>query len=182
MIAKSKKREFEKFYEKHLPKVYRFVFFRSGADRETTEDLVSEIFMKALQHFQDYNPKISKSAWIMTIARNHLYNHWRDAKKTQALPHGEDEDGEFVSDAFWLKLGVEKWQKEISSREVAGYLAKLEPNEAEIVTFHYLIGYNYAEIGEMKGMSEGAVKVAAHRAIKKLRSFTDSPLEGGRLR
>src|SRR3989344_7447047 len=182
MHTPAKKREFEKFYEEHFDKVYRFVFFRSGGDRETTEALVSEIFMKALQHFKDYDVKISKSAWIMTITRNHLFNHWRDTKKTYALPQGEDEDGEFNSDSFWLKLGIQKWQKETNRQEAVQYLTKLEPEEAEIVTFHYLIGYNYAEIGQMKGMSEGAVKVAAHRAIKKLRSFTDSPLEGGRLR
>ncbi len=50
-------------------------------------------------------------------------------------------------------------------------MAKIEPAEAELVTFHYILGYSYAEIGELKGQTEGAVKVAAHRALKKLRSL-----------
>ena len=168
----AKKREFEKFYQEHFDKVYRFIFFRSGGDKEAAEDLVSEVFMKALEHFDSYDEAVSKSAWIMTITRNHLFNHWRDTKKTHALPQADEEgEGEFNSDSFWLKLGIKKWQQDMDRQEANGYLAKLEPEEAEIVTFHYLIGYNYAEIGAIKGMSEGAVKVAAHRAIKKLREI-----------
>ncbi len=95
------KREFEKFYNNHLDKVYRFVFFRCNGNRELTEDLVSEIFMKALEHFDSYDEKVSKSAWIMTITRNHLANYWRDSKKTSLLPEDEDrEDQEGTGDGF----------------------------------------------------------------------------------
>ena len=166
------KREFEKFYNNHLDKVYRFVFFRCNGNRELTEDLVSEIFMKALEHFDSYDEKVSKSAWIMTITRNHLANYWRDSKKTSLLPEDEDrEDQEGTGDGFWLAAAKHIFEKEKSQSEVYELLAKIEPAEAELVTFHYILGYSYAEIGELKGQTEGAVKVAAHRALKKLRSL-----------
>jgi RNA polymerase sigma-70 factor (ECF subfamily) len=164
------KKAFEQFYQTHFDKVYRFVFFRSGGNKELAEDLVSEIFMKALEHFDGYDENVSKSAWIMTITKNHLANHWRDTKKTSPLPEDEIGEEETQGDAFWLKLGVSAWRKQTSKTEVYELLATLEDAEAEVVTLHYIIGYNYAEIGAMKAMSEGAVKVAAHRALKKLRT------------
>ena len=165
------KKLFEQFYHEHFDKVYRFVFFRSGGDKEKTEDLVSEIFMKALEHFDSYDKKLSSSAWIMTIARNHLINSWRDAKPTVALPEDEDTSDERAnSDAFWLNSALAVWDKQHVKLEIHDLLASLSPDEAEIVTFHYLLGYNYTEIAAIRKTTEGAVKVAAHRALKKLRS------------
>ena len=163
------KRAFEKFYHQHLDKVYRFVFFRCSGNKEQAEDLVSEIFMKALENFETYDVERSTSAWIMTIARNHLINHWRDTKPTSPLPESEETDEDRSPDAFWLKSALKSWHKEKNEGLAYELLEELDPAEAEIVTFHYLFGYSYAEIATQKAMSEGAVKVAAHRAIKKLR-------------
>lgn len=163
------KKKFEKFYEEHLDKVYRFIFFRCG-NKDLAEDLVSEIFMKALEHFDNYDEKKSSSAWIMTIARNHLINYWRDKKPTQPLPGETPEDSDDAyDDAFWLKSARLAFNKDKEAQEIYELLATLSKEEAELVTFHYLIGYSYLEIAKQKQMSEGSVKVAVHRAIKKLR-------------
>jgi len=77
-----KKGSFEAFYNKNLDRIYRYVFFRVGRNRDVCEDLVSEIFMKALKHFEKYDPDISESAWIYRIAHNHLANHFRDTKQS----------------------------------------------------------------------------------------------------
>ena len=158
------KKEFAQFYNLHIDKVYRFIFFRVSGNKDMAEDLVSEIFMKALEHFADYDKDISKSAWILTIARNHLANHWRDQKPTRALPEDEEES----NDSFWLKSAIKAFKNEETKRELENLLSGLPHDDQEIVTFHYILGYSYAEIAEMKQMTETAVKVADHRAIKKL--------------
>jgi len=57
-------------------------------NKEIAEDLTSEIFLKALKNFATYNPDISQVAWIMTIARNHVINHWRDQKEVIDVAKG----------------------------------------------------------------------------------------------
>jgi RNA polymerase sigma-70 factor (ECF subfamily) len=165
------KKDFERFYNGHFDKVYRFIFFRVGGNRDVAEDLVSEIFMKALKSFERYDEQISQSAWITTIAKNHLLNYWRDRKNTVPLPESEDSEDGFSNEAFWLKVATMSQQKQGTKWEIAEVLAKIDPESREIVTFHYLLGYSYAEIAKQKGMTEGAVKVAAHRAIKKMRDL-----------
>lgn len=159
------KKRFEKFYQENIDKIYRFVFFRVGGDKELAQDLVSEIFMKALKAFETYDEKISKSAWLITIARNHLANYWRDRKLTSSLPQDEDENTE----AVWLSSAISAFKGREHSQQAYELLETLEASEKEIVTFHYIFGYSYAEIAQMRGTSEGAIKVAAHRAIKKMR-------------
>lgn len=163
------KKKFEKFYFAHVDKVYRFVFFRSGQNKELTEDLTSEIFMKALEHFASFDPTKSTSAWLMTIAKNHLANHWRDTKSTEVLPESGGEDDNGSADRLVLNKGLETAKDLALKFELQGYLDQLSEEERRFVTLHYLCGYSYIEMAAELGASEGAVKVATHRAIKKLR-------------
>lgn len=161
------KKDFEEFYQENIDKIYRFVFFRARQNKELAEDLVSEIFLKALKNFNDFDEKISRSAWIFTIAKNHLANYWRDQKSTESIPEMSAEEEE---DAFWLKQAFLNFRQLKLKQEIYDLLAKLDDTEQELVTFHYLFGYSYSEIAEMKGKTETAIKVAVHRAIKKMRS------------
>lgn len=167
---------FEKFYQIHFDKIYRFVFFRVGGNKELAEDLVSEIFIKALKNFDDYEEEKSKSAWIFTIARNHLANHFRDASKRVDISleaidsetHLEIESQDKVKTNL-LADGFEQFVKKDAERELLQTLEKLPEYQRRLVTMKYLVGYSYSEMGEILGMSEGAAKVATHRAMKELK-------------
>ena len=161
------KKDFEKFYQNNFDKVYRFVFFRTNYNKMLAEDLVSEIFIKALEHFENFDKDRGQSAWIFTIAKNHLANYWRDQKPTESLP---EEDGEIV-DKIWLKKALDNKNLDNSKWQIYELLAKLEPEEREIVTFHYLFGYSYLEISKIVGKTEVAVKVTSHRALKKMKKY-----------
>jgi RNA polymerase sigma-70 factor (ECF subfamily) len=169
----SLKHEFEKFYQTNFDKVYRFVFFRCQ-NQEQAEDLVSEVFMKVLEHFSEYDENKSKTAWLMTITRNHLANYWRDRKVTISIDQTDEDDEGFIDESKWLKSAIFAAQKQANKSLVYEILAKLKPEEAEIVTLHYIIGYSYAEIAEINKTTEGAIKVAAHRVVKKMQSLLNS--------
>jgi len=169
------KRKFEKFYNIHIDKVYRYVFFRVNQDKEQAEDLVSEIFLKALNSFAKYDKKISVSAWIMTITKNHLANHWRDRKEAVSIEmiesSSDDEDGNKISNYSLLSKAIDNFNLWHNKAELVRLLYKLNEKDRDIVTLHYLCGYKYTEIAEMKKMNVSAVKVSSHRAVKKLRDL-----------
>lgn len=166
------KRKFEKFYNKHIDKVYRYVFFRLG-NKETAEDLVSEIFIKAFNKFDTYDQKRSDSAWIMTITKNHLANYWRDKKEAISL------DAEYVtddtsinkSDKILFNKAQSFFNKNKNIQDLHDLIGQLNKTDKEIVTLHYLCGYKYTEIAQMKELKLSAVKVAAFRAIKKMKKI-----------
>lgn len=164
------KRDFEKFYSENIDKVYRFVFFRCQ-DKALTEDLVSEIFLKVLEHFSEYDASKSKTAWLMAITKNHMANYWRDRKITLPIEIENEDEESGSNDALWLKSALVEAEKQMNKSMVYDMLQKLKPEEAEIVTLHYLFGYSYSEIASMKQTTEGAVKVAAHRIVKKLHAL-----------
>ncbi len=167
MLTRALQKEFDKFYATHLDRVYRFVFFRVKMNKDVAEDLTSEIFMKALKHFAKYDPKRSQVAWIMTIARNHVINHYRDTKETCDV------------DELAFKLPGEDGRKVLESMNdtmlVQEAILQLKPKDRKIIEMKYLQGYRYKEIAEMLNKTAGAVRIESHRAMKKLRSILEKP-------
>jgi RNA polymerase sigma-70 factor (ECF subfamily) len=156
------KTDFAQFYSENVDRVYRFVYFRVGRDHELAEDLVSEIFMKALKHFAKYDPEQSKSAWLYTIARNHLSNYYRDRK--------EEIDLEEISFAYIGEKGGIPIEKREAELEVEKALQHLEADDRRLVTMKHLEGYSYKDMAEILGRSADALKVATHRAVQKMKA------------
>ena len=156
-------RDFERFYRKNVDRIYRYVFFRVGRNREVAEDLVSEIFMKAHRAFDSYDPSVSKSAWMYRIAHNHLANYYRDKKETVDL--------EDVVLTLPGEQGVETMIRKEEDAHLRAILDKLSPDDRKLVTMKYLEGYGYKDMAPILGSSATALKVATHRAMKKLKSL-----------
>jgi len=170
------KKDFEKFYQNNFDRIYRFVFFRVGFKKELAEDLTSEIFFKALRGFADYNPEISQSAWIFTIAKNYLANYFRDsAKKVEVSLEEITADYSLEIDIqeeiypFFKFEGFEELAKKDEAQRLLVILNTLSDDKREIVTLKHLLGYSFKEVAQIKQISEGSAKVIAHRALKELK-------------
>ena len=157
------KRAFETFYKANLDRIHRYVFFRVGRNESVAQDLVSEIFIKALNHFEKYDEKISRSAWIYRIAHNHLANYFRDKK-----PQVDLEDVSFTLVGEDGRRSMEDWEEH---EKLEHALRKLPPDERRLVTLKYIEGYAYAEMAQILNRTADALKVATHRSIIKLRSL-----------
>ena len=135
------KRSFEAFYQANLDRIYRYVFFRVGRNETVTQDIVSEIFIKALQHFEKYDEAISRSAWIYRIAHNHLANYFRDKK-----PQVDLEDVSFTLVGEDGRRSMENGRSTEAERAALGN--SRSKNAASKHSIHR--GYAYAEMAESR--------------------------------
>lgn len=156
---------FQKYYEEYMPKIFRYVFSKVS-DRELTEDLVSEISLKALEHFESYDEQYPFGGWFYGIARNHVIDHYKKFKKLQHTSLDEIEN--LVPDSSNPARDAER---AMSSQCLKSALSKLDDDKKELVTLRYLSGYSYKEIGDMFGKEENAVKVSTHRAVCQLKKI-----------
>ncbi len=146
-----------------MDRIFRYVFFRVGRNRDVAEDLVSEIFMKAFHAFAKYDPEVSRSAWIYRIAHNHLANFYRDRK--------QDVDLEDVTLTAIGEDGHETMQRRESEMLIDKSLSQLDKDERRLVTMKYLEGYGYEDMAPLLGKSADTLKVATFRAMKKLKTI-----------
>lgn len=152
---------FGSLFDHFFDPVYRFVFYKT-LHKETAEDITSDVFLKAVEKIHTYRAeKAAFSTWLFTIARNAVTDHFRTLKHEKDLEDIWDMAGD--SDTLLqadTALVHEKLQQEMGT---------LTAPEREILILHFWQGYSYKEIATLQGKSEGSIKMASSRAVKRLR-------------
>lgn len=152
-------------YDYYQPKIYRFVILKVG-QREEAEDLTHQVFLSAWENIKKYKHRgFPFSSWLYRIARNQVIDFYRTSKRDVSL--GEVNPEYFISPAT-THLAAEK---DLGMEKVLLALGKLEPNYQDVIIMRFVEDLSVKETAAALGKSEGAVKLAQHRAIKKLRSL-----------
>jgi RNA polymerase sigma-70 factor (ECF subfamily) len=114
-------------------------------------------------------------------ALGRLYDTYRDRVARFATGRlGDAEKAEDVTsetfEAVLRNLGsyragtdFEAWLFTIAHRRVAGAFRRLRADQQEVLALRVLGGLSATQVGEVLGKSEGAVRVAQHRALRSLR-------------
>lgn len=64
-------------YRATLPDVYGYLMVHTGGNVEVAEDLTSETFLHASRHCARGSAGEVTPAWLMTVAKRRLVDHWR---------------------------------------------------------------------------------------------------------
>ncbi len=167
MAEENSHQQFIHGYEESKDGLFSYLMNRLNFDRPACEDLLMEITLKAYEKFWQFDSqKGSFKAWFFGIGRNHLINHWRNAKETQSL-EGAEEKGLKMPSAE-IRSDLEDWERQRQIQNVLGLMSKAEQ---EIVMLHYLSELSHKEISSATGKSEGAIRTSLSRALKKFKSI-----------
>ena len=142
--------------------IFRTIYARVGA-KSIAEDITQESFLKAWKKRAMFDPeKASLRTWLFSIALNTMRDYFRLEKKRRTAELPENVPGEV--DVHAALLDREDVMRVF--REMRAFPAR----EQELLTLRYVTGLTIKEIGKILKMNESAVKVAIHRARKKLRN------------
>lgn len=151
-------------FERYQGLLFGFLL-RLTNDRDTAQDLVQNVFLRILKYRASYQSTHPFRAWIYQLARNVYADHW----KKHQVPAGDLEEAERTPTLRRAAMaGVAATHE---GQDVQEALALLPSAQREILVLHRFQGFDYAEIGEMLGCSEGAARVKAHRALEALRKI-----------
>lgn len=174
VAAKTDRAAFGLLYDRYVDRVYGYCFRRLHT-REEAEDATSHVFTKALAalpRYRDEGP--SFGAWLFTIAHNVVIDEYR---RRGAAPIAPTVDTGFAVDSS--PGPEEQTLRAEEARELRSLLSHLSADQAEVVELR-LAGLTDKEIAVVVGRSTGAVRVAQHRAVRRLRSLLGiDPLEKG---
>lgn len=159
--------EFIPYYEKHKKAIFNYILYRVGFDRAAAEDLTSEIFLKAFEHFDSYDRNRPFKTWIYAIAHNHLINYRSGRKTTLSL----DDAIQVVRDeSVSCEIYKGAVDREIIMSKILSLVLELPPLQQEIVIMRYVNDLNNDEIAQVLGKKKGAVRTTLSRAITALRN------------
>ena len=148
---------------KRIAILVRAYLRRKLARVEEVEDLVQEVLLAVHLKRHTYDLSQPVTAWLHAIARYKLIDHWRRQGRRQTV----DEDEAFLENVE----GPSSVQAYEVQRDVSFMLTQLPQKQREIVQMIKLEGLSVSEVALKMNMSESAVKVTTHRAIKSMAKY-----------
>ena len=138
------------------PRVVAF-FIGLGLDPYTADDLGAETAEAVVRGFHRLREPQAFEAWFWSIARNRLRNYYRSRKTVKPVDA-------MISPATPEDISVEREEH----RRMLLAMGKLSPRDRELLWLREVEGLEYEEIGTRIGSAVGTVRVALHRARKRL--------------
>jgi len=154
---------FAQLYDRYVDTIYRYVYHRVGS-KPLTEDLTSETFLRALRRISHFTWQGRDfGAWLVTIARNLVADHFKSSRFRLEVTTGEMLDADQVQD------GPEGQVMEaFANAALLEGVKRLNARQQECIVLRFLQGLSVAETARIMGKNEGAIKTLQYRAVRAL--------------
>ena len=154
------------FYNDNKDKIFSYFYYNTWNNRELSDDLTSDTFLKWFENFDNYNDEFKFSTWIFTIARNTLIDYYRKNNIDVSL----DEISEITHNEF-LKIEEDFSKKvdlELNMVVVREKLLLLNEAIRDIIVMKYLWDYSTKEISDITWKNEANIRKVLSRWLKKM--------------
>lgn len=154
---------FGELYSINVRRIYSYIYYRVG-NHQNTQDLTAKVFHRALKNIHKYEDRgIPFSAWLYRIAHNLVANFHRDQNRRQTVSYDNITIPGYRNHPE--RETIEREEREILLEAVQ----LLPPERQELLILKFINHLSNAEIGEIMGRTEGAVKSLYHRTLVSLR-------------
>lgn len=174
LAAQGDQEAFGVLYERYVSRIYSYIYYRTG-NQHDAEDLTARVFFRALRHVENYTDRgLPLSAWLYRIAHNLVANWHRDNSRKKEIPLDEIILVRHGGDLPEMVL-IENEEKE----NLLKVLHRLPDDRQQLILLKFVEHLSNAEIGQVMGRSEGAVKSLYHRTLLSLRDDFNHTLMSG---
>ncbi len=152
-------------YEQYVERIFNYVYYRTG-NQHDAEDLTAKVFFRAMRRIPQYQERgLPVSAWLYRIAHNLVANWHRDRGRrpeisldegVASIPHSEHPE------ATLLQLEEQD--------HLLSIIRDLPSERQQLIILKFVEHMSNAEIGQIMGRTEGAVKSLYHRTLLSLRT------------
>ena len=151
-------------YERYQLSIFRYLYYRVG-DRQTAEDLTSEVFERMLRFLAGFNPPSSSfQAWLFRIARNLSTDHYRKMSVRNDVQLEENLIS--VNDDPHTTI-----ERVLTIEGLRQALAKLNEEQRDVILLRFVSGMPISEVAHTLNKSEDAIKGLQRRALSALREI-----------
>jgi RNA polymerase sigma-70 factor (ECF subfamily) len=144
-------------------------FYRLTGDRDLSDELLSELFIRLVQKIGSYKGGAFES-WLFKIASNIFHDHLRGKQRRKKL-----------LDAHRAEIEQEPGRNEPRLSDEGGVrldrlqaqLRRLDADTRELIMLRFYSELSFREIAELRSEPIGTALSKLHRGLKKLRELME---------
>ncbi|MDD5063385.1 MAG: RNA polymerase sigma factor [Phycisphaerae bacterium] len=141
-------------------------FYRLTGNREISNDLLSELFVKLVEKIRSFKGG-SFESWLFKTASNLFYDYLRDKQRQKKLfdaqkRHFEPEE-----------ITYAKQSRDEKIDELQIQLGRLDTDTRELIMLRFYSQASFKEIAAMRSEPIGTTLSKLHRGLKKLRELME---------
>ncbi|OLT13723.1 RNA polymerase subunit sigma-24 [Pseudonocardia sp. CNS-139] len=160
---------FVALYRDLQPRLQRYAAALVGSD---AEDVTAETWLHVAKDLRAFHGDLDGfRGWVTTICRNRAMDLIRARTRRPADPAGTEV---LAAHPGLVDDPHDAAMEEMATRWAMAHILALPRTEAEAVLLRAVVGLDATAAGKVLGKRPGAVRVAAHRGLKRLaRTITD---------
>ena len=139
-------------------------FYRLTGNREASDDLLSELFVKLVGKIGSFKGG-SFESWLFKIASNIFHDYLRDKQRRRKL--FEVRKGELESKVTEKQSGSERIDK------LQRQLGRIDADTRELIMLRFYSQASFKEIAKMRSEPIGTTLSKLHRGLKKLQKLME---------
>lgn len=156
----------EEVYEQYFSVIYNYVYYKL-LNRENSEDIVSQVFLKVLKNLHLFDPeKASMKTWLFRITDHALIDFYRKQR-----PAGSFDDEEAGFENILSVDFDEEYDRIVNPkrRMLLEALKTLPERDRMFIYYKYFLNITNREIAQRLMMNENTVSAVMARARNKLK-------------
>jgi RNA polymerase sigma-70 factor (ECF subfamily) len=155
---------FDAIYDQFADALFRYLYARCG-NAGLAEELTGDVWVRVVERlptfrFAGTNPEAVFAGWLYTIARNLMIDSYR-RKRTVQVPLTETISSHDMLPDEHVIASDER-------QALRAAIEQLTADQREVVLLRFVEERSNAEVAQLTGRSENAVKVMQHRALTTL--------------
>lgn len=138
-----------------------------SASRELVEEVLQETYVTAFEKLAQYRPVGTLRPWLRTIARNHLFAHWRERRRVAEIENDALET--MIADDGLKGMEHDDERNEVETRRLAACLEQLPERSRTMLEQRYCEEQPLAELAERFKRSAATLSVTLFRLRQQLK-------------
>jgi RNA polymerase sigma-70 factor (ECF subfamily) len=160
---KGRQTGFSRLVDMYSGRLYGY-FYRLSGNREVSDDLLSEVFLRLVERIDSYRGGRFDS-WLFKIASNIFYDYLRSKQKERKVLESREEQIERDSVASEVVNGdIDDLQQQLD---------KLDEDTRELIMLRFYSQLSFKEISQIRAEPIGTTLSKVHRGLKKLRELME---------
>ena len=132
---------------------------------EAAEDIAADTWVHVVRGLPRFRgDEAAWRAWLFTTARRRTADRARRRARRPEAPIDAVPESRLPAVGDTADIALER----LSTRAAIALLADLPPLQAEVILLRVVAGLNTEAVAKLIGRSPGAVRVAAHRGLRRL--------------